>query len=253
MQKTKLPLLIFFYLIFFVNPKPVSAALIDIPKEGVAVVNVLSSTTQLEYPEVQALEITKASHGENQKLANVSLLKEEGDKISLKIETSEGSEKKFDITNFNEEIIEIEEVQASKKIKILQRDGIFVIQQGQWEVSTAFPIFINPENKHVSVETDSGVHHLGVFPKEAIDNLQKANILDSVSNITDPESGIFLEEGSLGGLAYKISGMKNINVLNLFDYSAPIKVHVSASDGKVFKVDKPKWVSILGFLLDSAS
>jgi len=119
-RKTTLLLTLIFFLPFFF-PKKADASLLIVKNDGKVVVNVLASESSLALgvPERGELGVKDvASEGSSSE--NIYLSKE-NDKISLKV----GSDKTYDVSNWTDDIVVIEERPEVKSIKIELLDSFW--------------------------------------------------------------------------------------------------------------------------------
>ena len=158
-----------------------------------------------------------------------------------------GQKKIVDVTNFTDDILEIEQPQENKKVTVSSANDKFIISQNNVLAQTSFPISINPNGKYVIVTTPTGNRYLGVFPSEAIDNLTKTKVIDQLQESVPLQ----LTEGPAGELEYEVSGEKLVKIFNLFDIKAPISLTVSALDGQLLDIEQPTWYKVFGFLFNS--
>ncbi len=215
---------------FLFSAEAVYASLITIDKKGEVVWNVLSfSSNDLELKEV-------AGDSENDQSI---LLKREDEKIVLNI----GEQKKLDVTNWKDNLIEVEERGDVKKLTVMIKDGKFVINQSDIFAHTDYPININPKENELSLVTPSGSIFLTVLPVEATETSLRSRF---VTKITD--KNIEIKEKDLGVLSYTIRGEKQIKIFNIMDINIPVTTFVSTTTGDIIFVDQPKWLSMLGFL-----
>lgn len=231
-----------FLSLFFIFPSWVNAELITITGEGEVVLNVLSYQDQLALgvPERQDLTINKLAADVSSDDNFISLKKEEG-KMFLSV--GEG-DNRLDVTNWNEDLVEIEEKADVKRIQISVKDERFAIEQDGVTALTEFPININPKENELSLTTDSGSIFLSVLPKEAAETALRSRFVTRIS-----QNEVEISQKDLGVLAYVIKGEKVIKLLNVVNYSVPVTTHVSTSTGEVLSVDQPTWLRIFGFLL----
>lgn len=230
-----------FILLFVAFPSPVEGSLIVINNEGEVVVNVLSSQDALslgipkrDYLKVKDIAATSSFSPD----ARVSI-KREGEKVSLNV-----GEKTLDVTNWQEEIVEIEERVETQKISIALVDGKFKIEQDGVSALTDYTININPENKELSVSTPSGARFLSILPKGAAESVMRARVITKLNK--DDYLELVEEEG--GELSYLVSGQRVLALFNIFDLEIPVKAKVSALTGRIISVDQPVWLNLLGFL-----
>jgi hypothetical protein len=246
MSKLKLiKILLVFTVIFFTSDGTADAAILVIKDNGSLTWNVLASETdskdRIEKLKIVSLFSGTAADGETQ-----VALKREGDKLTLNVQ-SVGGDKQVDVTGLSEEIIEVEQTQKAKRLAISHEDDKFLIMQQGTTAQTPYEIIVDAKLKHVSLQTPTGVRFITVLPAEAVESVIKANLIDKV--VGDQER-IDLTEGASGELEYQMNGSKNINLFNLVDITAPIKISVSATNGEVLSTEKPNWYKILGFLFN---
>lgn len=221
------------------RPSTVEAALIHINQDGNITWNVLSFQT--DNPK-ESLKIVNIANKNPINQPVISLINQDG-KVQLQV-TSDSGNTTTDITDFTDEIIEIEEKEAAKRLKITSVGNEFVIKQDDVSVATSFPIKVDPKNKVLSVQTQTGERYIKMLPSEVFGNAVKADFIDRLIN----DQSISLTEGDNGELEYQIKGQKNLSLLNLIKLDAPVNLAVSATTGEVLKIDQPTWLRILGFL-----
>ena len=244
MKLFKLLLFLFFtFLIFATSVQVARASLVTIDKEGKVVINVLSAeeSIELEIPEREYLEVKNIAEGIPDPQAKISLLRSDG-RVSLQISTSSG-DKSLDITNYQDEIVEIEERPAVERIAIsVLGDKFEIVQRGVVAVTT-YEINIDPQTARLTLETPSGLRFLSILPRQAVDITLQAKYINRIGGQNKLD---IKEQGS--ELSYVVHGDKVINLFDLFEYKVPVKASVSASTGEILSVDQPTWLRILGFL-----
>jgi len=231
-------------LLFFVLPvENVNAGLVTVNSEGGVVVNVLaySSKLSLEISEQSDIYINKIGDEDNFE-ENVLSLYKEGDQVNLKISGADET-KELNVTGWESEIIEIEEREDTKKIRILLLDEKFAIEQSGFIATTEYPIDVDPEKNHLSLITPTGSVHLSVLPVEAAETLLKSKSITTVTSAA-------LVEKEAGKLIYEISGDKTINIFNIIDYTVPVSAQVSVLTGEILFIDQPVWLRAISILLD---
>lgn len=208
-----------------------NAALVRFGRDGEAYWNVLGANSELE--------IKKLANETVAGKTAVDLTTDNG-KVFL---TYDGG--KVDLTGYEEEIIEIEESEAPKKILISSTENGFKIAQSGIVAHTPFSIKINSPQNKLAVETTSGTRFLSIMPYDAVEQMVLTNII----NILPKEGKIKLFEKDDGEIAYEVSGEKQIYLFNIFSFGVPITVQVSATSGKIINIDQPLWYSVVDFLL----
>lgn len=233
------------FLLFLSFTSPVKAeSLLKIDGQGEIILKVLSSQDSLTLgiPRREFLEVKDVAVSNADTSTRISLRKE-GDSISLNVE-SNGSQKSLDVTNWQDDLIEIEERGEKQKVKIAISEGKFNIEQKGAIAQTEFPINIDPAKNELSVDAPSGIRFISILPIEAVESLLRARI---ISRLNEGQKMI-LSEGERGELIYEIKGEKLINLFNLLKYPIEVNSKVSALTGEIIFVDQPVWLKIFGFL-----
>jgi hypothetical protein len=232
--------------LFVLSSTQASAAILVIDKNGEITWNVLSSESDLTLgiPERSSLEVKKLPGNISPSPSAVVSLTKNGDKVQLKVVSDDG-EREMDVSKLQEDVIEIEEVGATNKVKILASNDQFLISQSSISAATAFPIQIDTKDRELSVQTPSGLRYLSILPYEAVENTVKANVL----NRLEPDGRIQLLENDQGELEYKITGSRVLELFNIFKITVPVEASISASTGRILTVQEPTWFKIFGFLI----
>lgn len=149
----------------------------------------------------------------------------------------------LDVTDFEDDLVEIEERGKVKRIVIGVDQGLFTIEQNGVVASTEFPIIIDPKRNELALKTNSGSVFLSVLPIEAAESALRSRFISRLVN-----NNVNLTEYKLGVLSYSINGEKVLDIFSLFDYRIPVTAHVSASTGEILSIDGPEWFKIFGFL-----
>ncbi len=226
--------------LFGVSTPTHASALITVTKEGKVRTNVLGDSTSVQ---ATAMKVTSAiNNAKDLADATLSIVKQ-GEKSLLSIQSAQGT-KQEDITKLNQDIVEIEQNQVPKSIKIGKVDDSFGISQSGITALTSFPIHIDASNKIISVATDSGERIVSVMPDDAVETLVRANIINTISQ----DGQMVLGESDTGELTYSIPAEREVNLFNVHTITVPVNTTVSATSGKVLKIDQPQWLKFFGFL-----
>lgn len=222
----------------FSFPQEVSASFVEVDGQGKVIVKVLSSeANSLPVNKPDDLEVKRAAGEESG--ADLISLARDGERISLSV----GNEKRFDVTSWEEDLVEVEERDNVKKILISVKDNRFIIRQEEVSAVCDFPIRIDPVKNRFTVETPSGEKYLAVLPYDAAQSALRAKAISSFSNssmdITEEEKD----------LSYSVKGEKSLNILNVYRLNLPVTAKISASTGEVLGTDEPVWLKILSFLM----
>ena len=147
------------------------------------------------------------------------------------------------MTNYQDEIVEIEERPEVERFTISLSEGKFIIDQGGILAETYFTINIEPKTAELTLETPSGFRYLSILPREAVETILRAK---TINRLKEGSKLIISEQNR--ELSYEIFGDRVIDVFNLVEYSVPVSSRVSASTGEILSVNQPTWLRILGFL-----
>ena len=211
------------------------ASFLSVDKEGVITANVLGYDTE-------SLEI-KSLAGLNPTAGTITLSNNQ-EKTELTIVSSRG-ERSLDVSGLNQDIIEVEEKKTPQKLTISEKDGQFIIAQGSVLASTTYTIKLNTNDNQFMLVAPSGHKFLTTLPLEAVEFLNSANIINRLSG----GSSLSISEDQSGELVYIATGEKVVKPFDLFEIIIPVTANVSATSGKVTKIDGPIWYRIFGFLL----
>jgi len=233
----------FFFLFLFSVSNVQAESLLIIDNQGDVVWKVLSSTdsVSLSMPQREYLEVTDVAVGDALDNTKISLAKD-GENINLNIASSEG-DKSLDVTNWQDDLIEIEERGETQRLVIKVSNGEFSIEQKGIVVTTDYPININPKKNEISVQTPSGIRFLSVLPIEAAESILRAGVM---TRLTGERTSLL--EGERGELVYEMNGEKVLNIFNLLDYPVEVKTKVSVLTGEIVEIDQPTWLRIVSFL-----
>lgn len=237
------PSLIVSFLIFFLTSPLVHASLVTIDKEGRVIVKVLSveDSIELEIPRREFLEVKNIVAETPDPDAKISLAKEDG-RVQLNVSTSSGY-KSLDVTNYKDDIVEIEERPAVERLTISILADKFTIEQAGVVAETDYEINIDPQTAGLTLETPTGFRYLSILPRQATEVVLRSRY---INRIEGQGKLVISEEGR--ELLYKVSGERVINLFNIVEYSVPVSARVSASTGEVLSVEQPTWLRVLGFL-----
>jgi len=230
--------LIFFSLFFLFTTSVQASSFVTVTREGKTRQNVLGDSTSVGTMTVQSA----LSGARDLADATLSIIKE-GEKSLLTVQTPT-STKEQDVTKLTDSIVEIEQSQGSKTIKIGKIDDNFGISQSGITALTSYPIHIDAASKTISVATNSGERIIAVMPNDALETLVRANIVNTISQ----DGQVVLGENENGELTYSIPAERNVNLFNVHTVAVQVNTTVSATSGKVLKIDEPQWLKFFGFL-----
>jgi len=210
--------------ILLLSSSNANASLLVVKKDGEVTWNVLSEEdTALGIPTHSYLEVKKAGEVTPSSTSVITLSKK-NDKISLFVDS--GNEKReLDVTNWQEDLLEIEERAEVQKLKINLNEGT-----------------IDSKSAELSLVTPSGERFVSIFPLEAVEAVLRTKLITKAVN---PKIEIVEKEREL---QYIISGEKVFNILGIYEYSIPITSYISASTGEILSVDSPTWFKYVKFL-----
>jgi len=227
--------------ILLLSSSNANASLLVVKKNGEVTWNVLSEEdTALGIPTHSYLEVKKAGEVTPSSTSVITLSKK-NDKISLFVDS--GNEKReLDVTNWQEDLLEIEERAEVQKLKINLNEGKFSLEQKGIIAVTDYPLTIDSKSAELSLVTPSGERFVSIFPLEAVEAVLRTKLITKAVN---PKIEIVEKEREL---QYIISGEKVFNILGIYEYSIPITSYISASTGEILSVDSPTWFKYVKFL-----
>jgi len=225
-----------FLILLLCFPKKAGASLLVLKGSGEVVWNVLSQEIALDTPKHSFIEVKKVADSDSPKTSQISLRKDE-DKISLSV-FSGNQEKEMDVSNWSDDLVEIEERPETQKVKIGLMDGQFLIIHKGIKAVTNLPITVDSRSASILLETPTGKKYLSIFPYEAVESVLRFKLINRI-----PDEKIEInEEGK--ELVYKVSGEKVFRLFNFYEYAIPISYRVSASTGEILSFDVPGWLKI---------
>jgi hypothetical protein len=158
------------------------------------------------------------------------------------VEGGNGIEK-LDVTQLEENIVELEQKDPSEKVEIGATEDKFSIKQRGVVALTEYPVSIFTQGKKLALKTPTGDKYLAILPFEAIESVLKSRIITHIT----PDA-LKITEDQKYGLYYVINGEKTLTVANIITYAVPITSWVSVSTGEVVYTEQPTWYRVLGFL-----
>lgn len=235
-----LSLAVFIAGLFFVKVNEAQAAMVSIKKTGEVVVNVLAAQDSIVAgSQPESLKISQSSVQMGNANLPISLLRKDG-KYILNIAGKDG-EQNFDITNYKESILQIEERPSVRTINISLAGNQFVIEQAGVKAMTPYQINIDPTRQRITILTPTGYKFLSLLPADAVNILYRSNIITSLVS----GSSVEISEDSGGNLYYQASGTKTVGIKDLYMFNAPVTAKISAVNGEVLEVNQPIWLKIL--------
>lgn len=239
-QNLYLSLFVSLFLLFF-SSSPVSAQLVTVKTNGNIDLNILGiqDSLALTIPKSDSLSIkNSAVEGSTNEIK----LFKDGETLKISVNTPDGT-RSLDITDYKDEVIEIEERGQSQKIEILVKEDKFVLIQSGITAQTSFPINIDPDSAEISVKTETGQKIISILPKGAYETALRAKIMTKLSG------DLSINEDNQV-LVYSIPGERMVNLFNIADYSVPVNATISASNGEIVAIDQPVWLKLLNFLFE---
>jgi len=240
MRKHALISLGLFLGIFSVSAIPVRASIATVGKTGVVVVNVLSAEDDgVGGSQAESIKVSKSSVEMGEADVPISLFRKDN-KYLLNIAGKNG-EKSFDVTGYQDSILEIEERPSVKKLSISLSGNQFVIEQEGIKARTYFQINVEPKNSKITILTPTGYKFLTMLPWDAVDVLIRSKSITALLS----DKTVDISEDVDGNLFYMINGIKQIGIKDVFMYDAPVSAKISVVNGEVLEVNQPIWLKLL--------
>jgi hypothetical protein len=224
--------------------KEAEASIVTVGKIGEVTINILSAEdSSSDIPSSESVKISKSSVEMGDADMPISLFRKDG-KYMLNISGKNG-EKSFDVTNYRDRILEIEERPSVKKIAIGLSENQFVIEQDGIKAKTIYQINIEPQRSRITILTPTGYKFLTMMPQDAVDVLLKSKSITSLGG----SKTIDISEDMDGNLFYQISGVKKVGIKDVYMYDAPVSAKISVVDGEILEIDQPIWLKILSLFV----
>lgn len=240
----KLTFFILFIGLFLVSARKTFAAIIVIDPEGEVVQNVLSEdTSYLDIPKHSSIEVKQIADANPANVSMVSLEKKADNQISLVVSTDDGK-KELDVSKVKDQLIEIEERPSVQKLTLGVRDGFFTLMQNNVSVETEYPISVDPKTAEIMVTTPSGKKYISILPYEAVETTLRTKLINKIDIGTKIK---ILDKDTQ--LQYQISGQREFNFFNVYSYTVPVVIDLSASTGEILSLDAPLWYKLVGNLI----
>jgi hypothetical protein len=171
-------------------------------------------------------------------------VQKEGDEIQVKMQ-KDGKTQVANATDYKDTLVEIEARDDTRKVKILAKDGKFILQESGLDAVTEYPVEIDATEAKIGVKAPSGLRYLEVLPYEAFQTLVKGRALDDIES---GDTAVVLTENDAGELHYVIKGEKELD-LKVYKVNVPVTATISATTGKLLTVDAPIWFKVVGFFI----
>lgn len=239
MYKKFLATLLLVLLALNITSLPVKASIITVGKTGEVSLNVLSAEDSIGDVSTESITVSKSSVDMGDADMPISLFRKDG-KYLLNVAGRDG-EKSFDVTNYEDSILEIEERPSVRKIGIKLIENQFVIEQAGVKAKTVYQINIEPQKSRITILTPTGYKFLSMMPRDAVDILLKSRSITSLSN----DRTVDISEDVEGNLYYNIEGVKQIGLKDLYTYNAPVSAKISVINGEILEINQPIWLKIL--------
>ncbi len=229
----RLAILLGFGALFLMSASGVDASLINIAQDGAVTVNVLASE---DSPDVSQIGGEQSSFSLN----NIDLsIQKRDENTYLYLDNGEQT-KTLDITNYNDDLVEVEGRQGIQKLTISKIDDNYQIQQDGLIVVTDYQIDVNAKDGDLLIVTPTGKKYLLVFPTEAALTLLRSKVVNKISK----DQKIQMSEND-GVLTYAIFGKKVFSVFGFLGFEIDVQTKVSATTGEVVAITSPEWMKIL--------
>lgn len=220
-------------LIFLFNPSVASASLVTKTRNNEIEVKVLGANT---------FSLNSAAESIGGIISNFSISIEENNLI-LSLSDKKVT-KNLNLENFEGDVLEIQRNEDKDRVVVASKDGSFYIKQRGVLAATNHTLSVNNNENKLILNTEDGDKYIYVYPYEALEPLIKTKLIDEIAE-TGEINLIELEEGEI---VYLIKGVREHNILGLFNLPVNVEISVSAKTGNVISIDAPTWSKILNIL-----
>lgn len=231
------------FISFLVFPSIVSASVVKITKEGEVVSQILGAHDEisLSIPQNDDLSIVNIAGGSADPKASVFIAKAD---FGTNVNISNGRKNESYQIEGDKDLVEIEERAEKERVLISSQGRSFLIRQKGFTAETSYEIQVDPTSAHVSLQAPSGLRYLAVLPREALDTLLKAKIINKFNALTSAK----ISENTENDLVYEIAGAKALTFFNIYTHSVPVTTTISATTGEIVDIDQPFWLPLVGTL-----
>lgn len=237
----KLSIFLISIILFIFAFKVADASIVTINKTGGVLLNVLSAEDSGDKAlQPESIKVSDSSVEMGEADMPISLFRKDG-KYVLNVVGKNG-ERSFDVSDYNDRILEIEERPSVRKIGVRLVDGQFVLEQAGVKAKTSYQINIEPQKSRITILTPSGYKFLSTLPREAVDILLRSK---SITDITEDRT-IEISEDQSGNLYYLVNGMKQVGIKDLYMHDVPVSAKISVTDGQIMEFNQPLWLKIIG-------
>jgi len=231
---------LFLMALFLLSTNNVDASVVTVKKNGEVVLNVLAAEdTSGSGNQSESLTVSQSSVAMGDADMPISLFRKDG-KYVLNIAGKNG-EQDFDISNYKDNILEIEQRPSIRKIDISLSGNQFVIEQSGVKAKTSYQINIEPLKSRITILTPTGYKFLTLLPADAVNVLYRSNVITSLTT----DRSVEISEDDKGNLFYLANGTKRVGIKDLYEFDAPVSAKISAVDGSVMEINQPIWLKIL--------
>ena len=230
--------------LFIASGSAVNASLLIVESDGNVSTNVLGEEDEvkLEIPKKEALEVSTTLADASNNNSQITL-SNDNDAVVLSVQ-ADGEEKKLEVTDYKDDVIEIKERPTSAKLAISVTGDTFNINQNGLVATTDYEITVDPKKARILLDAPSGKRFLSVTPHEATQILLRAKTLSTFNK----KGSVSIVENSGHDLSYKVNGVRTLNFFDFYYHPVDVTAYVSALTGEIVSVDQPKWLQVLGFL-----
>lgn len=159
---------------------------------------------------------------------------------TLKIERTNGSSTEQAVPSSTASLISVQNSQAGAVSISVNKDGTVTLVNNGVTVTTTYPVIIDPKSQTVAIKTPSGVTVINTLPSQALSGI---NAADKPTTIQTAVLG-----AQDGQAYYEVTGTQEKKFIGLVPVSASIQTRINAQNGSLITVDKPWFLSLLGFL-----
>lgn len=139
----------------------------------------------------------------------------------------------MDVSAVTSDLVIIEDSDLDRVMAVKNDSMGYRLSQGGLSVGVPYPIAIDVATHKLTV----GSQVVGVSPIEAVKTILRAKYATNILG------GEIKEEG--GVLYYEINGEKHFSWGNIWKYSLPVSIKLSATDGEVVEFKAPYWYKLL--------
>lgn len=159
---------------------------------------------------------------------------------TIKLEKVDGTSMQKSVPASKTSLISVQNNQAGAVSISVGKNGVITIVNEGVSVQTEFPVIIDPKTGTVAIKTTNGVTLVNSLPSQAMRGLKTED------KPTIVKSAVLGAQD--GKPYYNVKGTQQGKLFGLIPVNTNIETKIDAQNGLTISVDRPWYLSLLGFL-----